>query len=198
MVQTPQIYTSVMHSAGLSLYTLQQRPGSTRQLLGAVCNRVYHHVSTPGICRSGTKRGGDVARLCRRFGISRETGYKWMRRFETSGEEGLLDQSCRPRHSLAQIARAVEEAILQVRAERFHRTLKAEAIANRCSVTCRAARCTSIAGAMYTTFNDRMKHCIWQSRPVVITKIHAISLRRCRRSNTAWMISSARYRTASA
>lgn len=59
MVQTPQIYTSVMHSAGLSLYTLQQRPGSTRQILGAVCNRVYHHVSTPGICRSGTKRGGE-------------------------------------------------------------------------------------------------------------------------------------------
>ena len=62
------------------------------------------------------KEEANVARLCRRFGISRKTGYKWLRRFEASREEGLLDQSCRPRHSLAQIARAVEEAILQVRA----------------------------------------------------------------------------------
>jgi len=76
------------------------------------------------------KEEANVARLCRRFGISRKTGYKWLRRFEASREEGLLDQSCRPRHSLAQIARAVEEAILQVRTERFHRTLKAEIITN--------------------------------------------------------------------
>jgi len=29
------------------------------------------------------------AELCRRYGISRETGYKWRERFASTGEEGL-------------------------------------------------------------------------------------------------------------
>ena len=63
------------------------------------------------------KEGANIARLCRRFGISRKTGYKWLRRFAASGEDGLVDQSRRPRHSPTQTVEAVEDAILQVRAE---------------------------------------------------------------------------------
>lgn len=33
-----------------------------------------------------------LAAICRRFGISRKTGYKWIERFETRGPEGLLDK----------------------------------------------------------------------------------------------------------
>jgi len=29
--------------------------------------------------------------LCRRFGISRQTGYKWWNRYAESGEDGLAD-----------------------------------------------------------------------------------------------------------
>ena len=29
-----------------------------------------------------------VSDVCRRFGISRRTGYKWLNRFEAEGEEG--------------------------------------------------------------------------------------------------------------
>ena len=36
-------------------------------------------------------RHGDANRaaLCRRFGVSRKTGYKWLARFDAAGEAGL-------------------------------------------------------------------------------------------------------------
>lgn len=36
------------------------------------------------------------AELCRRYGISRKTGYKWLERYQTEGPDGLLDGSHRP------------------------------------------------------------------------------------------------------
>lgn len=33
-----------------------------------------------------------VAELCRRHGVSRKTGYKWIERYEAEGPEGLLDR----------------------------------------------------------------------------------------------------------
>lgn len=39
--------------------------------------------------------------LCRRYGISRKTGYKWLNRYAEQGVEGLQDRSRRPaRHRL--------------------------------------------------------------------------------------------------
>jgi transposase InsO family protein len=48
-------------------------------------------------------RHGDANRaaLCRRFGVSRKTGYKWLARFDAAGEAGLVDGSRRPRGSPA-------------------------------------------------------------------------------------------------
>lgn len=40
-----------------------------------------------------------VAQLCRQYGISRKTGFKWLRRFRTFGGPGLRDRSRRPKHS---------------------------------------------------------------------------------------------------
>ncbi len=48
--------------------------------------------------------------LCREFGISRKTGYKWLQRFEERGVEGLRDQSRRPRLS----SRVAGETVLRV------------------------------------------------------------------------------------
>jgi putative transposase len=41
---------------------------------------------------------GDIpfAELCREHGISRKTGYKWLRRFQAQGTAGLVDRSRRP------------------------------------------------------------------------------------------------------
>ena len=36
------------------------------------------------------------AALCRQFGVSRKTGYKWLARYETDGVTGLLDRSRAP------------------------------------------------------------------------------------------------------
>jgi transposase InsO family protein len=40
-----------------------------------------------------------VAQLCREARISRKTGFKWLRRFRTSGGPGLRNRSRRPKHS---------------------------------------------------------------------------------------------------
>ena len=40
--------------------------------------------------------GVNFSRLCREFGISRKTGYKWVSRFRQEGTAGLRDRSRRP------------------------------------------------------------------------------------------------------
>ena len=49
--------------------------------------------------------------LCSEYGISRKTGYKWLKRFQEQGIEGLRDMSRRPRSSPL---RASGESVLQV------------------------------------------------------------------------------------
>ena len=53
----------------------------------------------------------NVSELCRRFGISRKTGYKWL------GRESLEDQPRRPRSSPRRTSDAVECKVLQLREE---------------------------------------------------------------------------------
>lgn len=53
--------------------------------------------------------------LCRRYGISRKTGYKWLARWEAHGPSGLEDRRSRP-HTCPWITPPeVTEAILEVR-----------------------------------------------------------------------------------
>ena len=58
--------------------------------------------------------------LCRRFGISRKTGYKWLRRQAEAGSDvraKLEDQSRRPRSSPARVGEDVESLILELRGQ---------------------------------------------------------------------------------
>src|SRR2546425_8221113 len=41
--------------------------------------------------------GANVSELCRRFGVSRKTGYKWLARFSSQGCARLADRSRRPK-----------------------------------------------------------------------------------------------------
>src|SRR5512135_85611 len=45
----------------------------------------------------------NMSAACRHFGISRKTGYKWLDRYKTSGLDGLIDHSRRPRSSPLQL-----------------------------------------------------------------------------------------------
>jgi transposase InsO family protein len=66
-----------------------------------------------GECKSGE---WSMAEVCRRFEISRITGYKWLKRYEEEGLEGLKDRSHAPHHNPRQVAEEVEEAIVEARA----------------------------------------------------------------------------------
>jgi transposase InsO family protein len=59
--------------------------------------------------------GSNIAELCRRFHISRKTGYKWIKRLLTQGQQGLADLSRRPKTSPYRTRDTVEKAILAVR-----------------------------------------------------------------------------------
>lgn len=59
--------------------------------------------------------GEAVSEACRRFGISRPTGYKWLARFERDGVAGLEDQQRRPKRSPTQTAHHVETLVCSVR-----------------------------------------------------------------------------------
>jgi len=51
------------------------------------------------IIRHAEKVTGNVSQTCRYYGISRATFYKWLRRYEEQGEQGLRDRSSRPFYS---------------------------------------------------------------------------------------------------
>jgi transposase InsO family protein len=53
--------------------------------------------------------------LCRRFGISRKTAYKWLRRYQEQELVGLLDRSRRPHHSPKRSSISIEEDVLKIR-----------------------------------------------------------------------------------
>jgi transposase InsO family protein len=61
--------------------------------------------------------GANVRELCRRFGVSPTTGYKWLERWRLAGEAGLSELSRRPQTSPSRSAAATEKAVLSLRAE---------------------------------------------------------------------------------
>jgi len=61
------------------------------------------------------QRGVCFQALCRRFGVSRKTGYKWKRRFVASGRAGLADRSRRPHGSPRLSSRQVTADVLALR-----------------------------------------------------------------------------------
>jgi putative transposase len=55
------------------------------------------------------------AMVCRRFGISRKTGYKWLRRYEAAGIEGLIERSRAPLNHPQALTETIAERCLAVR-----------------------------------------------------------------------------------
>lgn len=55
------------------------------------------------------------AALCRRFGVSRKTGYEWLGRYEALGLEGLVDRSRAPHRHPRAMSAVIAERCLEVR-----------------------------------------------------------------------------------
>jgi putative transposase len=56
-----------------------------------------------------------ISELCDRYGISRKTAYKWVRRYQSDGPAGLRERSRRPQHCPHRTAEELEAAIIEAR-----------------------------------------------------------------------------------
>ena len=61
--------------------------------------------------------GVSLRALCRRFGISPPTAYKWLARYATAGFAGLADHSRRPHQMPQRTPTALEAAVLELRTQ---------------------------------------------------------------------------------
>lgn len=59
----------------------------------------------------------NMAELCRYYGVTRQTGYKWIERYELGGAKGLEDLSRAPKHQPNAVSEKVEEQVIAVRRE---------------------------------------------------------------------------------
>ena len=57
----------------------------------------------------------NMTELCRQYGIARETGYKWLRRYEGHGPAGLAEGSHVAKHRPHAMPEAIREAIVALR-----------------------------------------------------------------------------------
>src|SRR5215210_3162500 len=58
-----------------------------------------------------------LAEVCRTYGISRKTGYKWLARYQAAGMIGLKDRSRAPKGRPQRTSEAVEERLVELRGE---------------------------------------------------------------------------------
>lgn len=84
-------------------------------------------------CKLALKTGNFSA-LCKRYEISRKTGYKWLRIYQTKGYEGLSDRSRRPHNIPSRVSVEIEAIVFHLHAHyprwgprKLHALMKAEA-----------------------------------------------------------------------
>lgn len=65
--------------------------------------------------RLASVEGVNFSELCRRFGVSRKTGYKWRKRYQEEGDQAMEDRSRRPTSSPLKTADEIEQQVLQLR-----------------------------------------------------------------------------------
>lgn len=61
------------------------------------------------------QEGCNISGLCKLFGISRKTAYKWLNRFRMYGDAGLCNQSRRPLCSPFKTEKTIEDEVVAVR-----------------------------------------------------------------------------------
>ena len=61
-----------------------------------------------------------MSELCQRYGVSRKTGYKWLRRYRQEGLAGLQDRSRASRHCPHRTPQAIADILIEARHQRPH------------------------------------------------------------------------------
>jgi transposase-like protein len=61
------------------------------------------------------ERDETFAAVCRRFGVSRKTGYKWLERYRDGGAENLVDRSRAALHHPQALTEEIAERCVAVR-----------------------------------------------------------------------------------
>jgi transposase-like protein len=61
------------------------------------------------------QEAANMSALCRRFDISRKTGYKWLNRYREDGRDGLEEHSRRPERSPNKTPDLIAEAVCEMR-----------------------------------------------------------------------------------
>ena len=72
------------------------------------------------VAEAEENRSESFAAVCRRFGISRRAGYKWVRRYERDGVYGLKDQTRAPHRCPHRTPDHVRDALIELRKEFAH------------------------------------------------------------------------------
>jgi len=55
--------------------------------------------------------------LCKKFNISRKTGYKWLNRYRENGLDGLQEKTRRPSNSPRKCPGEIEDYVIRLRKE---------------------------------------------------------------------------------
>ena len=125
--------------------------------------------------RLALQEGANRRELCRRYGISADVGYKWLRR-AAAGDEELADRSRRPRTSPRRTAAALEAWVLAVRdahpawgARKIARCLERDGLAPPAlstvhEILCRNGRVVAAPGGSvpYQRFEKEAPNLMWQ------------------------------------
>lgn len=63
------------------------------------------------------QEGANMSVLCQQYGISRKTGYKWLRRYTMEGAAGMEERSRRPHASPTRTSEAIARVVVAARRE---------------------------------------------------------------------------------
>jgi transposase len=64
---------------------------------------------------AAVRREKPLSALCQEFGVTRPTGYRWLRRYQQSGLAGIAERSRRPQHSPRLTAPELEQQVVELR-----------------------------------------------------------------------------------
>lgn len=115
----------------------------------------------------------NMSQLCRRYGISRKTGYKWLKRYQKEGLPGLRERSRRPGNSPNQTPGNIEKLVKKARkndpgwrARKLHRHMKNRAEAGQIPITPEqvpaASTITAIRQGTWQRFEREKPNALWQ------------------------------------